>query len=385
MIPASLIDSTHGLQLALGSDAHEVAASGSAWAAGVELRNELDEYVRRVIRVIGNREATARTSSRVLAAMVRSAGAGSLRRFVLQPDAVVAALRRGRREIQQDRHLAIDDYLELFHDDLSAGVEAACRSAIERAFGGRTRVRSDLVDRHFAGSTKQVRRRAPLTWLDGDRLISAASGIRRSTARRDVGLMATHLRTSLAPNEILKLGWEDLVAVLDARDELTVASGPNATGAREFAIHQDAVTTLRRLWIAAGQPPTGPVFTTARRPYRRLSPGHTASLVCHCAEASGLPHLDRRHLRWQFLWFLRQQGWSDLRLRDLFGYDRVAEVGRVLRRFEEAAAQRRSLELLVLPQHPAIPNDRTDSVPTTGGSRAVVAERKDRVHRWEGP
>ena len=76
-----------------------------------------------------------------------------------------------------------------------------------------------------------------------------------------------------------------------------------------------------------------------------------ARLVEHSVKAVGLPPIDRRHMRWQFLWRLHQQGWNLLRIRSAFGYERVAQVRRVLRTFNEAAARRRSEEFLVLPTH----------------------------------
>ena len=222
---------------------------------------------------------------------------------------------------------------------------------------GRVSPSDQHVDGALGGSTKAVRPRPPCSFDDGDRIITTAAvgeglpGVRL----RDVGLAALHLRTGLKPKWIAALRWDEVTEfTAPAGNEVESIWLETDRGPKLIVFHGTAIKALSELWVAEGRPATGPVFVRSRRPRTALTDRGITEVLARSVERAGFPPLDRRHMRAPFArWLLVVQGWDELRVRDAMGYERVRDLRNLVRGLEEAAAQIRGTDALILSPEPA--------------------------------
>lgn len=324
--------------------------SGQGVSEMVALPIELAAYQEALTRHLGLAPSTAEVQSRHLAAMVKSTGVGSVRALLTDGCLTVDAIRKPHREAtRRARHLAVMDYLNLCGSGLEPSIVMATKSAIESLFAGRTTPRPHLVDRQLGGSVKEVRRRPPFGWLDGERLIEAArSGKGRGEPLRDAALLALHVRSGLPSSLVPQLEWQLVRPLMDDGGEMHAYAADIRGRRYELAITSDAVDALRSWWRVLGMPLRGPVFITSRRPPRRLSASQVSDIVRACCLGAGLPAIDRRRLRAPFARWLLNRGWGRRAVADAFGYERVRELDDLIRYLNEALAQVQLNEVLVM-------------------------------------
>lgn len=374
-----------GVQLGLFSNEDDVANETESWLRDQRIREESDEFAEHLVAVLGLSVSSAKVSSRFLAAMVRESGAPTLAAFFEASELVVKGLRAtSSRKTRRERYRAACDYLNVMGAPLDHREGIAV--AIEREFGGRSSPRADLVDLQLGGNPKEVRARLYPTWDDGGQMIRSAQGANHpARSKRDSALVAMHVRSGLPPGLIDRLDWSSVAPLMVLPMEFSRVRLEYKGRIAEFAIHSEALSRLQLWWQSEGMPDTGPVFTTLRRPNRRLSDSTVRDLIIPYALEVGLPSLDRRHLRAAFAWRLKQDGWSDIRIRDAFGYLRVRELIRLIRPLEERAAQIAATEFLVLPD----PSVASSSEPAeerrddrNSGRHAMTLERQMEVVGW---
>ncbi len=374
-----------GVQLGLFRSIEETVNESESWLRNRGIGEECDEFAEALVAVLGLAPSSAMVSSRFLAAMVRESGAPTLSAFFDDPELIVKGLRAASRaKNRRERYRAACDYLEVTNAPLDHRERVS--AAIEREFGGRSSPRADLIDLKLGGDPKEVRTRLYPSWEDGDQMVqSARAAIQPAKSMRDGALVALHVRSGLPTGLIERLDWSSVAPLMMSAPELSRMRLEFKGRIVAFAIHADAVALLELWWRSAGMPETGPVFTTLRRPHRRLSGSAVRGLILTPALAVGLPSLDRRLLRAAFAWRLKQDGWSDISIRDGLGYARVRELDRLIRPLEERAAQIAATEFLVLPSPSAAPpfeaaSQRSDD--QDSGRRAMTLERQMEVHRW---
>lgn len=335
----------HGVQLRLGEDPATAADRLAQLNREVALQSELTELGRLLESQLHLSPRSAATELSHLAAAVRQSGTGSLRTFLADVDAIEAAIRSPeRRETRRERYRAIRDAVEMVGGPDSVNLEV-----VDRLFAGRARELPGLADIELGGSVREVRSRRYPTWIEGDKLIPAAAGRGGARGARDAALLALHLRSGLPPGRILELSWEVLTHLRTSlADDLGEVELAHRGRPQRYVIHATAIEALAVWRRAEGAPIAGPVFTTLRRPRERLSRATAAQIIRDVTNEIGLPNFDRRHLRAPLAWWLKQRGWSELRIRDAFGLGLVRDVRRMIQPLAELAAQRQATEILTV-------------------------------------
>lgn len=303
-----------GVQLGLPLDTVDAESEIARWGAECELRIELELFTKRLIEFQGYQASSATTHRKLIGAMVRESGRGTMGALCNDPPALAEAIARPEhRPYRRQLHLATQDFLRLLESELTPTVAEKCRAAIDAGFGGRTVPLPHLVDRELGGSVKEVRLRPPLDWADGDRIIDAIDDECSTYPARDRAMLAVLLRSGQTPGEAVELDWEFVLPLFGSDVEIGYILIEARMGEKRLAIHETARVALAELWRAEGEPITGPVFVSSRQPRSRLSTNHVSDIVREVVVHAGYPPIDRRQLRVPFARWLREvRGWSRL-------------------------------------------------------------------------
>lgn len=344
-------------QLRLFLSPAEITEAIAELVDGDALADELTVVRSSLMAEVGLADSSAATELRHLVAMVRETDHRTVRGFLGDPEAVISAIRSPeRRSVRRDRFRAAEDALDA--GLLPEAVAEATRSSVLGALPGRPAPRPGLLDVDLGGSEKEVRVRVLPSWEDVEAMIAAMQPDRDDLASvRNAALVAIHGRSTLPPQTILGLDWGDVPDLRANSGGSAATLGlalPYRGRACRFEVHETGIDWLRRLWRAEGAPTDAPVFCSIRRPRMRLASNTAGEIIRGAARAIGFTTLDRCHLRGGFVWSLKQQGWSDLRLLDALGYLRMRELRKLLQPLEEAAAQTIASEFLSV-SHPASP------------------------------
>jgi len=177
------------------------------------------------------------------------------------------------------------------------------------------------------------RRRGPtLDVADLRRLVDAAGSGSIKQAPRDRALVALHCYSSLRPEEIVGLRWEDL------SKELTVSGHYGLTVTVERSSRRvrlllpgpasDAVEALAGTMGGSVESLSGPVLCARGAPGRPLSYRAAWDVLQDACRRAGLPLVDSTGLRATCAHWLRSQGLSDHAVAAVLGLARVRSVDR---------------------------------------------------------
>ena len=343
------------LQLSLWDTPAQLQQCVDEWTRHEQLWSDLHE-LERGARAGGFAGSTSKTLKGTVAGMLRDIGAASLVELFADRELAVDAIHvPARRRTRLDRLRALHDCARLLADGLPPNVKSWMRE-IEGGFAGRVRPRDHLLDIEVGGSRKAVRPPVPFGWLDGERLVAAASGGPfESCHARDAALVALHVASSLKPKEIRALSWPDVMSLSDVEsaERYVVWSVESLRGhrgrPRYAAFHPLALDALGGYWRAAARPRGRPLFTRQRGRPVRLSDAHASDIVRDSARRAGLAGIDSRRLRDPFGRLLSICGVDDSKLRELLGLQRVGDVTVILAKQEELVTQQRARELLEIP------------------------------------
>ena len=313
------------------------------------------EFARRLVAGSGYSENYASTLARAMEGMARSTGAASLTDFVRKPDVVAAALRsQPQAHTRHTYFLAVDHFLRLHPEAFPPGARQRLRGEILKGFPGRLVPQPHLEDRDLGGSKEQVRVRPPLHLQLAEQIVLAAqeSASPRESAR-DVCLLALLFWSGLPSGCVVTLLWQQVVQLFEEEQELGWFEAAVRGRAHRIVVHRSAIERLRDHWRVSGEPTHGPVFARVGGSLP-LSDAWAKSVVDKALVAAGMPPVDRRHLHAPFALWLLDRDMEKGRVARGFGYPRVRELENLVRFVEEAQAQRRSTEALILANYRTI-------------------------------
>ena len=293
-----------------------------------------------------------------LRAAVGASGAGSATWLIAHPATGARAVRQhGQRGSRQGRLRALISFAQC---SLPQAAAMDFVSAIERELPRRLRPRDGFLNIDVGGSSKLVRRRVPLLYDDGQRLVDAAAAIaRRDCALRDAAWAAMHVWSTLRPMDILALDWDQVLALLEDAAQEAIGRVVFSVNGRSVpsVVMPGAREALRAYWDSRGRPRVGAIFVSVRQPRSRLSSEYAAQLLKEAAHEAGFARLDRRLMRAPLVSYLRRvKGWGRLELRDACGLLAVKEINCILRLVDELTAQIQAAEATFIPEPASSPS-----------------------------